>query len=200
MAEHILNLHKASGTPLAPPVDLILLRKYIGYSKQIKPIMGDNVIERFRDFYLKMRTASMEGGEASAISITPRQLESLVRLAEARARVYLRKEVTVEDAEAVISLTQRSLEQVGIDVATGEIDIDLIMTGKPRSLQLQLQKILKVIAEMDRMSGVVKDDDLFEALLRDYQISKMETAKLIGVLMRDGTIYSPRPGFYKRTS
>jgi len=200
MAEHILGLHKAAGTPLTPPIDPMLLRKYIGYSRRIRPTMTDEVIKRFRDFYLKMRSASVEGGEASAISITPRQLETLVRLSEARARVHLRDEVTAEDAEAVIALMQRSLEQVGIDVTTGEIDIDLIMTGKPRSLQVQLQKVLNVITEMERITGVVKDDDLFDALLQDHQISRADAAKLIGVLMRDGTIYSPRPGYYKRTS
>ncbi len=200
LAEHILGLHRAAGTPLTPPIDPMLLRKYIGYSRRIRPVMTDEVIGRFRDFYLKMRSASVEGGEASAISITPRQLETLVRLSEARARVHLRDEVTAEDAEAVIALMQRSLEQVGIDVTTGEIDIDLIMTGKPRSLQVQLQKVLNVITEMERITGIVKDDDLFDALLDDHQISRADAAKLIGVLMRDGTIYSPRPGYYKRTS
>jgi replicative DNA helicase Mcm len=190
----------AAGTPLTQPIDPMLLRKYIGFARRIRPVMAGEVVERFRDFYMKMRSASVEGGEASAISITPRQLESLVRLAEARARVHLREDVNVEDAEAVIALMQRSLEQVGIDVATGEIDIDLIMTGKPRSLQVQLQKVLSVITEMERITGVVKDDDLFDALLEDHQISRADAAKLIGVLMRDGTIYSPRPGYYKRTS
>lgn len=137
--------------------------------------------------------------EASAISITARQLESLVRLAEARARVHLREQVIVEDAEAVIALMQRSLEQVGIDVTTGEIDIDILYTGKPRSLQMQLQKVLSIISEMERVSGTVRDDDLFEALLQDHGINRSEAARLIGVLMRDGTIYSPRPGFYKKT-
>jgi len=200
MAEHILDLHRAVGTPITPPVDPELLRKYIGYARRLKPSMTVEVMERFKDFYLKMRSASAEGGEASAITITPRQLESLVRLAEARARVHLREEVTIEDAESVIALMQRSLEQVGIDVSTGEIDIDLIMTGKPRSLQVQLQRVLSVITEMERITGVVKDDDLFEALLQDHQIGRAEAARLIGVLMRDGTIYSPRPGYYKRTS
>ena len=162
--------------------------------------MTDKVIESFREFYVKMRSASLEGGEASAISITARQLESLVRLAESRARVHLREEVTVEDAEAVIALMQRSLEQVGIDVATGEIDIDILYTGKPRSLQMQLQKVLGNITEMERVTGVVKDEDLFESLMEDHGINRAEAARLIGILMRDGTIYSPRPGYYKKTS
>jgi replicative DNA helicase Mcm len=199
MAEHILNLHLLSGSSVTAPLDIELLRKYISYSKTINPVLTEEVITSFRDFYVKMRTASIEGGEASAISITARQLESLVRLAEARARVHLREQVIVEDAEAVIALMQRSLEQVGIDVTTGEIDIDILYTGKPRSLQMQLQKVLSVISEMERVSGTVRDDDLFEALLQDHGISRSEAARLIGVLMRDGTIYSPRPGFYKKT-
>jgi replicative DNA helicase Mcm len=200
MAEHILHLHKTSITQISAPIESDILRKYISYSRQIKPIITDDVIERFRDFYVKMRTSSMEGGEATAISITARQLESLIRLAEARARVHLREEVTVEDAEAVIALMQRSLEQVGIDVTTGEIDIDILYTGKPRSLQLLLQKVLEVISEIERVTGIVKDEDLYETLIQDHGINRMEASRLIGVLMRDGTIYSPRPGFYKRTA
>ncbi len=200
MAEHILGLHRAAGTPVATPISTDLLRKYISYSKRINPVITEEVVDSFSDFYVKMRSASLEGGEASAISITARQLESLVRLAEARARAHLRAEVTVEDAEAVIALMQRSLEQVGIDVTTGELDIDILYTGKPRSLQMQLQKVLGVISEMERVTGVVKDEDLFGALLEDHGIGRAEAARLVGVLMRDGTIYSPRPGYYKRTA
>ena len=199
-AEHILRLHLYAGTPVIAPLDNDLMKKYISYAKSIDPTMSVDVLERFRDYYVQMRAASIEGGEASAISITARQLESLVRLAEARARVHLREDVTIEDAEAVIALTQRSLEQVGIDVTTGEIDIDILYTGKPRSLQNQLQKVLQVVSEMERISGTVKDEDLFEALIQDHGVSRAESARLIGVLMRDGTIYSPRPGYYKRTS
>jgi replicative DNA helicase Mcm len=200
MAEHILSLHKAAGTPMTTPITIDLLRKYISYSKRISPVITEEVVSSFKDFYVKMRTASLEGGEASAISITARQLESLVRLAEARAKAHLREEVTVEDAEAVIALMQRSLEQVGIDVTTGEIDIDILYTGKPRSLQMQLQKVLGVVSDMERITGVVKDEDLFNTLMEDHGIGRAEAARLIGVLMRDGTIYSPRPGHYKRTS
>jgi replicative DNA helicase Mcm len=83
MAEHILNLHMAAGTSVTAPLSTEFFRKYVSYAKTIDPVMTDEVFESFRDFYVKMRTASIEGGEASAISITARQLESLVRLSEA---------------------------------------------------------------------------------------------------------------------
>jgi len=57
-----------------------------------------------------------------------------------------------------------------------------------------------VIGEMERIEGAVRDDDLYEAMSSDHGIGRTEVARLIGVLMRDGTIYSPRPGYYKRTN
>lgn len=200
MADHILNLHQTGTLSGEEPIQLSMLRKYISYSKRMNPRITDEAKTRLRDFYIKMRSASIEGGEASAISITARQLESLVRLAEARARVHLRELVTDEDAAAVITLMERSLEQVGIDVTTGKIDIDILYSGKPRSLQRQLQAVLAVIAEMQRIAGVVQDEVLYEALVQDHGVSRSEGARLVGVLMRDGTIFSPRPGYYKKTS
>jgi replicative DNA helicase Mcm len=198
IAGHILGLHRDLAG-LTPPLNIQLMRKFISYAKTIKPRITDPVVERFREFYVKMRNASVEGGEASAIAITARQLESLVRLAEARARAHLRNEVTIEDAEGAINLMQKSLEQVGIDVTTGQIDIDILYTGKPRSLQNQLQKVLQIVSEMERVSGSVKETDLYDSLSTDYGINRSEGARLISVLMKDGTIYMPRPGYYRRT-
>jgi len=67
-------------------------------------------------------------------------------------------------------------------------------------LQIDLKKVLGVIGEMERVSGVVQDEDLFTALLEDHSIARSEAAQLIGILMRDGTIFSPRPGYYKKTT
>jgi replicative DNA helicase Mcm len=88
---------------------------------------------------------------------------------------------------------------VGIDVTTGEIDIDILYSGKPRSLQVQLQKVLSVVAELEK-HGPIRDDDLFDELERNQGISRVDAPKLVGILVRDKTIYSPRPGYYRRTS
>ena len=62
-----------------------------------------------QEFYLRLRKGSTY---ADGTPITARQLESLVRLAEARARVDLRDEVTAEDAKvnSVEYLTLRVLQ------------------------------------------------------------------------------------------
>ena len=154
-------------------------------------------MNRLRDFYLTMRASSEV--EGSPIAITARQLESLVRIAEARARSALRSVVLAEDAEAAISLMKRSLEQVGIDVSSKKIDIDIIMTGKPKSLRDKLQVVLERIIELEREEGMARRDEVVESLSRDYNLSQSEIRRLIGQLLREGTIYSPREGYLKKT-
>ena len=129
MTEHILDLHRTGVAPVEPPITSDLLRKYISYAQNMKPVLTKEALERLKDFYLVMRSASE--AEGTPVAITARQLESLVRVAEAKARMALRKEVLAEDAETAVAIMKRSLEEVGIDVSSRKFDIDIIMTGKP---------------------------------------------------------------------
>jgi replicative DNA helicase Mcm len=142
---------------------------------------------------------SVSETEGSPVAITARQLESLIRLAEARARASLRNEVLVEDAEAAINIMKRSLEEVGIDLSSYKFDIDLIMTGKPKSLRDKLQTVLSVLAEMEKETGLAEKAALLNRLEAEYKISRNEAERLIGQLQREGTIYEPREGYLKKT-
>jgi replicative DNA helicase Mcm len=197
MSEHILEIHRKGSSPVEPPISVELLRKYIGYAKGIKPILSQEALKRLNDFYLAMRAASE--AEGSPVAITARQLESLVRTAEARARVALRKEVMAEDAEAAVAIMKRSLEEVGIDMSSYKIDIDIIMTGKPKSMRDRLQIILSAVMEMEKESGMVEKVALLDELETKYKIPKVESDRLIGQLLREGTIYEPREGYLKKT-
>jgi len=197
MSEHILEIHKKGLSPVEPSVQSELMRKYISYSKGIKPTLTNEAIKRLNDFYLAMRSASE--AEGSPVAITARQLESLVRIAEARARVALRKEVLAEDAEAAISIMRRSLEEVGIDLSSYKIDIDIIMTGKPKSVRDRLQVILSTLIEMEKETGVVEKAALLNEVETKHKILRAEAERLIGQLLREGTVYEPREGCLKKT-
>ncbi len=195
--EHILNLHRTGVVPVEPPIPPDLLRKYISYAKSINPTLTQEAVDRLKDFYLAMRAASET--EGTPIAITARQLESLVRTAEARAKAALRKEILAEDAEAAIAIMRRSLEEVGIDVSTHRIDIDTIMTGKPKSLRDKLQVVLSTLVEMEKETGMVERSELLEKLETEFDITRPEAERLIRQLEREGTIYSPRNGYLKKT-
>ncbi|RLI34749.1 Minichromosome maintenance protein MCM, partial [Candidatus Bathyarchaeota archaeon] len=197
MTEHILSLHMKGAPPVEPPIPPDLLRKYINYARGITPTLTPEALERLKDFYLAMRSASET--EGSPIAITARQLESLVRIAEARARAALRREILPEDAEAAISIMRRSLEEVGIDVSSQKFDIDIIMTGKPKSLRDKLQAVLGLLLSMEKETGLVKRSELIERLGREFDIPTGEAERLIGQLLREGTIYEPRRGYLKKT-
>ncbi len=197
MSEHILEIHRRGLSPVEPPISLELLRKYVSYAKGIKPALTNDAIKRLNDFYLAMRSVSE--AEGSPVAITARQLESLVRLAEARARAALRKEVLAEDAEAAIAIMKKSLEEVGIDLSSYKYDIDIIMTGKPKSVRDKLQTVLSTLMEMEKETGIVERTAFLNELEMKYKISRGEAERLIGQLLREGTIYEPREGYLKKT-
>jgi len=198
MSEHILTLHRTRTTPEEPPIPMDLFRKYISYSRRIEPVLSDEAAAELKDFYLKMRASS--GGTESPITITPRQLEALVRLSEARARAFLRPKVTVEDARAAIRLMTVSLQNVGIDTSTGKMDIDVIMTGKPKSVRDRMSFIIDYVAQMEKETGMVDERVMYDTVSKKLEVSEDEVRRIIGQLIRDGVLYSPKAGFVRRAS
>ncbi len=198
MAEHILALHKTRTNPEAAPFEPDFLRKYISYAKRLNPVLTPEAMKELLDFYLKMR--SKGGTKTVAVAITPRQLEALVRLSEARARAFLRDHVKVEDARSAIRLVNVSMGDVGVDVTTGTTDIDVIMTGIPRSFRDNMQKIIDVILELSRESGSAEQSTLLMVLKERENLQEGEALRLLGQLIKDGIVYSPQPGRLKRVS
>ncbi len=197
MTDHILDLHRRGTVPTEAPIESELFRKYVSYSKNIKPTLTQDALDCLKDFYLRMRSASET--EGTPVAITARQLESLVRISEARARIALRDKVTLEDAESAIEIMKISLEQVGIDMTSQKFDIDIIMTGKPKSLRDRLSIILGLITTMEKETGMVDKERLIEKLQTEYDVMPGEAERLIGQLLKEGTLFAPRDGFLKKT-
>ncbi|CAI7837909.1 unnamed protein product [Closterium sp. NIES-53] len=79
------------------------------------------------------------------ITATPRQLESLIRISEALARLKLASTVTHEDVTEARRLLDVAMQQSATDPTTGTIDMDLITTGvsaSERAKRVQLQEAL----------------------------------------------------------
>ena len=71
---------------------------------------------------------------------------------------------------------------------------------RPRLLRIQINRVWLEMQDMERIAGTVNEEDLFANLLSQYGMRRIETSELISVLMGDGLIYSPNPGYYKKTS
>jgi len=197
MSRHLLQIHQRGRSPVEAPVDVELLRKYVSYAKGVKPELTEEALNKLSDFYLAMRNASET--EGSPVAITARQLESLVRISEARARVALRKDVTAQDADAAISIMKRSLEEVGIDMSSYKVDIDIIMTGRPKSIRDRLSIVLSTLMDMEKVTGIVEKDALVSELETKHKIPRGEAERMLSQLLREGTVYEPREGCLKKT-
>ena len=85
-----------------------LLKDYIAYAKaNINPKIGERAGQKLIDAYIEMRKVGSGRGQISAY---PRQLESLIRLAEAHARMRLSDTVEVldvDEARRYFSLLQK---------------------------------------------------------------------------------------------
>lgn len=69
------------------------------------------------------------GNNKKTITATPRQLESLIRIAESIARMRLSDRVEKSDIDEAVRLIKTAMQQSATDPKTGEIDMDIIATG-----------------------------------------------------------------------
>ena len=98
------------------PLPPSLLRQFIRYARrQVHPRLGDEAKHVLRTFYLQLRRSARvhcraHGKSGDAIPpVTTRQLESLKRLAQARARAQLADVVSARHAQDVVEVVRFSM-------------------------------------------------------------------------------------------
>ncbi len=196
-ADHIISLHRKFGTSKEPPIPSELLKKYIAFARRsVVPELSDEALNVLKEFYLGMRGAGER--ENAPVPITARQLESLIRLTEAHAKMALREKVLAEDAQAAVRLVQASLQQVGFDQETGQYDIDNIMIGRAKSQRDRLHAILTMIRELEKENpDGVPVEKLQERAELDGISAAFVRQAVIQLRDKDGLIFEPRPGRLK---
>jgi replicative DNA helicase Mcm len=196
LAKFILDMHqmkKTQGQTKTSPIAPDFLKKYIGYSNRyVIPQLTPEAAEVIENFYVDLRK-SAEGG-ASPVPITARQLESLVRLSEARAKMALRSKVSKEDAQAAIRLMEESLRMVALDRVTGKIDIDRLVSKMSASQRSSSDIIIKAIRDMEAEgTSTVNKDALIQRAV-SMGLPRERAEEVIDKLLAEGILYSPREG------
>jgi replicative DNA helicase Mcm len=197
IARHVLQEHKQE--IIRDVLDPKLIRKYVAYArKTIKPKLTDEAISEIMEFYISIRNKSItSNSEIKAIPITARQLEAIVRLSEACAKVRLSTHVTVEDAKKAISLLKYSMMQVGFDEETQTFDIDRVTTGIPTSKRGKIIAVRKILSKLESGMGKLIPMEEIERELSD-KMSKEELEDSINQLAKAGDIFKPKPGYIQK--
>ncbi|MFH0869056.1 MAG: LAGLIDADG family homing endonuclease [archaeon] len=201
IASHILRLAQEPES-LKADIDTKLLRKYIAFAHQrCIPKLTTGALEEIKDFYIKLRTsAAAEEGEVKPIPISARQLEALVRLSEASAKIRLSDKVTKKDAQMAIELLKSSMEEVAMDMETGKFDIDRITTGITASTRSQISIIRRIIdALTERVGKSIPTQDIMKEA-EGEGIPRIKAEDIINQLVKGGEIYEPKPGLVSKVT
>ncbi|KAG0211176.1 hypothetical protein BGX28_008356 [Mortierella sp. GBA30] len=129
LARHILSLYledaPETGGSQIIPIDT--LTSYISYARNhCHPVLNEEAGSTLIQCYLDLR--KLGGGKQ--ITATTRQLESMIRLSEARAKLRLSNQVEKEDVEEASRLIREGLKESAMDPRTGLLDMDLLTTGQ----------------------------------------------------------------------
>jgi len=200
-AKHVVDLHYAgelnsSDNKFEPVIPLDLFKKYIAYSKRnTKPRMSEDAKQKFIDFYIGLRRQGYEDEDAP-VPVTVRQLESLIRLGEAKARTRLSNEITVEDADRVISVVSNCLKRVFVDPETGKLDVDWVAVGTTKTKRDRARSVREIIKDLEKEYGEVPIEEVLD-LAEEQGMEREKAEEIIEVMKRDGILFSPSGGVVK---
>ena len=198
LAQHILQIHQSEAIEYV--IEPELLRKYIAYArKNINPKLTDEANEVLKSFYVDTRNSSSNTEENSSVPITARQLEAIIRLSEASAKIKFKEFVEKEDAEKAIKLQMYCLKELGVDPETGEIEADIISGGRPKS---ERDRMTLIINEVKLLEDEYNGDAPLSALIRNMEenhgVSEDKVEALVKNLTQKGILYTPSHGYIKR--
>ena len=171
----------------APPISPEEFRAYVAMAKDCFPVFTDDAMDRIIAEYVELRQINDEDGP---IPTTARVITALHRLSEASARMRLADEVTVEDVERAINILRTSLETLGIDPETGDMDASRFEAGMAKSKADRLAAVEGLIegkqtAEEHADFEEVKE----EALMLGMDEDEFEDA--LDKLKKRGDVYQP---------
>ncbi|XP_066917179.1 DNA replication licensing factor mcm4-A-like [Clytia hemisphaerica] len=154
LATHLVSLyHMSEQEADEEDVDMSTLRDYLAYAKNnVSPKLNDEASQTLISSYVEMRKA---GSNRGAVSAYPRQLEALIRLAEAHARMRFSNVVDIVDVEEAKRLQREALKQSAMDPKTGMIDINILTTGLSITDRKRRSDAAKALLELMKGKGKI---------------------------------------------
>jgi replicative DNA helicase Mcm len=199
-ASFILSLHREPKNAVGE-VSTELLKKYFTYVRhKINPKITEVAIDEIKEYYISMRNSgSSEDQGPRSIPITARQLEALIRLAEASAKMRLSKTVTKRDAQKAIEMIDYCLNQIAKDKDTGKIDIDRIGSKITATQRSSIGMVKEIVSSLEEQlsSKIIPTENIVEAA-KEKNISEDQVEEILEKLRRSGDIFEPKRGFIQK--
>lgn len=177
-----------------PEVPIDTLRAWVAHARErYQPVLDDeNAAKRLEDYYVQIRQVNQgeDENDDAPVPATVRNLEGLLRLAEASARMRLSETVELIDVEMAIAFTKISLNDVGYDPETGKMDVDYAEGRTSYSQQERVDKLKGIIENLATDSGADRENVINTAV--EAGVKREKATGTIETLMEQGRIYEPR--------
>lgn len=116
LAEHIVGIHQFRDEAVEPEFSTEQLQRYIRFAKTFRPEFTDEAKEVLVQKYKELRADDSQGGVGkNSYRITVRQLESMIRLSEAIAKVNCVEEIDPQMVIEAYNLLRQSIISVEHD-------------------------------------------------------------------------------------
>ncbi|KAM6410791.1 DNA replication licensing factor MCM4 [Pluvialis apricaria] len=166
LARHLVSLYYQSEEKMEEEyMDMAVLRDYIAYARSyVNPRLSEEASQALIEAYVDMRKIGSGRGMVSAY---PRQLESLIRLAEAHAKVRFSEKVETIDVEEAKRLHREALKQSATDPRTGIVDISILTTGMSATARKRKEELAQALRKLIQSKGktpALKYQQLFDDL------------------------------------
>ncbi|TFK53044.1 MCM-domain-containing protein [Heliocybe sulcata] len=196
LAQHLVALYledapETGGQDILP---LDQLSAYITYARsRIQPVITEDASHELVRSYVEMRKAGEDPRSSEKrITATTRQLESMIRLSEAHARMRFSPFVELDDVKEAYRLMREAIRTSAMDPRTGKIDLSLIDTGigqQQRRVRGDMRKEILNLLDGGNTRGV-KWSDAMKKLENQssIRVDSQEFTAVIQDLEREGMV------------
>jgi len=139
-----------------------LLKKYISIARTIKPELTSEAKKEIAEFFCKTRQLAQENHHP--IPVTTRQLEAIIRLSKASARIRLSETVNTRDVERAMKLQEYCMKHVGFDTETSTLEADKIMGNPTTKERQELDQIQEQVQQLAKEIGEIPEKTLYNHL------------------------------------
>ncbi|GIX63200.1 DNA replication licensing factor MCM4, putative [Babesia caballi] len=148
-----------------PPIDPVTLSRYISFARSnCNPYLTAESRQIIISEYLKMRV--VEGSPSKVPCASARQLEGLIRLSQALAKMRLSPKVTPSDAREAARLMKATTFQSLVDPISGRIDFDQLATGltsaAAKRTEMLLEEVLTTISFITTSEPFANVEGIYE--------------------------------------
>ncbi|KAH2069636.1 hypothetical protein KXW21_003431 [Aspergillus fumigatus] len=199
LAKHLVNMYLEDRPEHAAEQEILpieFLTAYITYAKtKVHPVLTPAAGKALSDAYVNMRKLGDDIRSSDRrITATTRQLESMIRLSEAHARMRLSPEVTADDVEEAVRLIRSAIKQAATDSRTGLIDMSLLTEGtsasERRSREALKRALLSVVDDLCSGGGAARWAEVFRILSENssIEVDGAQFADAVRALEAEGAV------------